>query len=65
MLKFAVIICTKNRANDLDISLNSIFLQTLLPDILLIVDDSNNDATHQMIKKYSFPSKTALIIFIQ
>jgi GT2 family glycosyltransferase len=61
MLKFAVIICTKNRANDLDITLNSIFLQTLLPDILLIVDDSNNDATHQLIKKYSFPSKTALM----
>jgi GT2 family glycosyltransferase len=56
MLKFAVIICTKNRANDLDITLNSVFLQTLLPDIILIVDDSNNDATKQMIKKYSLLS---------
>jgi GT2 family glycosyltransferase len=56
-LKFAVIICTKNRTNDLDITLKSIFLQTLLPDILLIVDDSNNDATEQMIKKYSLLSK--------
>ena len=56
-LKFAVILCTKNRANDLDITLNSVFLQTLLPDNILIIDDSNNDTTEQMIKKYSKLSK--------
>lgn len=52
-LKLAVIICTKNRSADLDITLNSIFFQTLMPDTLLIVDDSNNDATEKITEKYS------------
>jgi GT2 family glycosyltransferase len=51
--KIAVIICTKNRTNDLDITLESIFHQTLLPDSLFIVDDSSNDSTEKIMKKYS------------
>lgn len=60
-LKVAVIICTKNRSNDLDISLNSIFLQTLLPDAVLIIDDSNNDVTEKITKKYSSISPINII----
>jgi glycosyltransferase involved in cell wall biosynthesis len=61
VLKIAVIICTKNRANDLDITLESIFHQTLLPDSLLIVDDSSNDVTEKIMKKYLLLLQTDLV----
>ena len=56
-LKIAVIICTKNRANDLKITLDSLFYQTLLPNSLIIVDDSNDDVTENTIGYNSLQSQ--------
>lgn len=51
-LKFSLIICTKNRAKDLDITLQSVFNQSILPESIIIVDDSENDETNTILKKY-------------
>ena len=53
----SVIICTKNRSADLEITLRSIFQQRLLPDNLVIVDDGIAEETEVILKKFnSFPT---------
>lgn len=51
-LKFSIIICTKNRAKDLDTTLKSVFNQSYLPGTIIIVDDSNNIECNSILKKY-------------
>jgi glycosyltransferase involved in cell wall biosynthesis len=51
-LKFSIIICTKNRAKDLDTTLKSVFNQFNLPDSVIIVDDSHNFECSSILKKY-------------
>jgi glycosyltransferase involved in cell wall biosynthesis len=49
----SIIICTKNRARDLSITLESICLQKYKPNYIIIVDDSNNSETRKVIDEYS------------
>jgi glycosyltransferase involved in cell wall biosynthesis len=48
----SIIICTKNRSADLDISLDSVFSQRILPDTLVIVDDGDAEDTRSILKKF-------------
>lgn len=49
----SIIICTKNRRNDLAITLQSVFLQSHLPDSILIIDDSVMQDTEDLIRECS------------
>lgn len=42
-----VIICTKDRPQDLAEAVRSVFTQTVLPDALVIIDDGNADKTRK------------------
>lgn len=48
----SIIICTKNRSADLDITLDSVFSQHILPDTLLIIDDGDAEDTRSILKKF-------------
>lgn len=56
-MDISVIICTKDRTNDLAKFLDSLGSQTRMPDELIIVDASQNDDTKNMIeqKRNQFP----------
>jgi GT2 family glycosyltransferase len=56
-LHCSLVICTKNRREDLIITLQSVFHQSLLPDALIIVDDSTRDETKKSIEKLTVPDK--------
>jgi len=49
----SIIICTKNRRNDLAITLQSVFLQSHLPDSVIIIDDSVTQDTEDLIRECS------------
>ncbi|MFH1957602.1 MAG: glycosyltransferase [bacterium] len=57
--KTAIIICTKDRLQDLKEYLDSIFIQTVLPNELIIVDSSKNNKTKSFINQieYEVPFK--------
>jgi glycosyltransferase involved in cell wall biosynthesis len=48
----SIIICTKNRSSDLDSTLDSVFLQCILPDTLVIVDDGDAETTRSILRKF-------------
>ena len=52
----SVIICTRNRANDLTNCLKSIIVQTHLPDEVIIVDSSDNELVRTLIKDSRYSS---------
>jgi len=52
MLKLSIIIPTRNRPRDLEALLHSILYQTRFPFEVIIVDDSDNDLTKNLVKKY-------------
>jgi glycosyltransferase involved in cell wall biosynthesis len=60
-LKYSIIICTKNRARDLDTTLKSVFNQFNLPDSVIIVDDSHNFECNIILKKYESLSSVKCI----
>lgn len=51
MVKLSVIICTINRSEDLQETLESIDSQPRLPDELVIVDQSTDDSTERLSKR--------------
>ena len=53
-IKNSVIVCTKNRSNDLTKLICSLCRQTLLPDELIVIDASEDDNTYKILqgKKY-------------
>ncbi len=53
-MKTSLIICTKNRPDDLKECLDSVFQQTELPTEIIIVDSSNSQDSYVMLKKYNF-----------
>ncbi|MGA2161170.1 MAG: glycosyltransferase [Methanoregula sp.] len=57
----SIIICTKNRRNDLEITLQSVFLQSQLPDSIIIVDDSATQETENLVREYSASVPVKLI----
>jgi glycosyltransferase involved in cell wall biosynthesis len=59
-LHCAIVICTKNRREDLIITLQSVFHQSLLPDTMIIVDDSASDETKKSLEKVPVPDKIHL-----
>jgi GT2 family glycosyltransferase len=48
----SIIICTKNRPADLEITLESVFSQRVLPDYLVIIDDGQAGYTRTILKKF-------------
>lgn len=55
-MKFSLIICTYKRPQALFTLLQSVKLQTLYPDAILIVDGSPDDFTEAMLTQHSFPN---------
>jgi glycosyltransferase involved in cell wall biosynthesis len=53
-LKISLVICTKDRVNDLKECLVSVLKQTELPDEIIIVDSSKNQDTFLMLKEEGF-----------
>ncbi|MBC2709803.1 MAG: glycosyltransferase family 2 protein [Desulfosarcina sp.] len=51
-MNISVIICTKNRSQDLKVSLDSIINQSILPDEIIVVDSSTNFDTKLLCKNY-------------
>jgi glycosyltransferase involved in cell wall biosynthesis len=49
----SVIICTKDRPRDLDLTLNSLLTQTHPPDFLIVVDDGKDEDTQELLKSHS------------
>ena len=54
-MKYTIAIVTRNRAKDLKECIESIALQTMQPDQLLIVDNASNDNTKEMVKIFQCP----------
>lgn len=50
-MQVSIVIPTYNRVNDLDECLNSIIIQTILPQEVIIVDDSDNDEIMDLIER--------------
>lgn len=50
-MKTSILIPTYNRIHDLDICLDSIQKQTITPDEIIIIDDSDNNKTEQLIQQ--------------
>ena len=49
----SVIICTRNRSNDLQRCLHSLFQQTCLPAEIIVVDNApSDDSTHCVVKRF-------------
>ena len=55
-MKFTLIVCTYMRPEPLLKLLDSVKLQTLYPNEILIIDGSTNDATEELLKQNSFPN---------
>lgn len=51
-MKLSVCITTYNRAKELDITLDSLYHQTRLPDELIISDDCSPDNTQEIVEKW-------------
>jgi glycosyltransferase involved in cell wall biosynthesis len=52
-LIIAIIICTKNRPRDFEITLDSIYKQIYKQNYIIIVDDSCDDETRDVVDEYS------------
>jgi len=64
-MKVSAIIPTKNRTDDLKECLDTLLMQTLLPDEVIIVDNSTNDETEQYIKDWKNSAGFKLIYIKQ
>lgn len=51
-LSLSVIICTRNRSKDLAKCMNSIMIQTHIPNEIVIVDSSDDKSTRRLIERY-------------
>jgi GT2 family glycosyltransferase len=51
-LDFSIIIPTYNRADDLKCCLDSIIIQTKIPNEIIIIDDSDNEIVEQCLNNY-------------
>lgn len=49
-----IVICTKNRSEDLKKAIDSILAQTVLPDEVIITDASDDNRTQKLIEDYSY-----------
>ena len=64
-MKFSLIICTYQRPQALLQLLQSIQLQTLYPDEILIIDGSLNDKTDNILKQNSFKNLNYYVVSTQ
>ncbi len=55
-MKFSLIICTYNRPKALNLLLESVKEQTLLPDVILIIDGSRDHKTKEALQKSIIPN---------
>jgi len=67
MLSCSIIIPTKNRKDDLQETFKSILKQTVSPKEVIVVDDSDNDLTEDLIEKNRkcFTRKAIPLIYLQ
>lgn len=61
MFKLAIGIPTLNRPNDLDLTLRSILNNTILPNKIIIADQSDNNETFELIKNYKESSNVEFV----
>jgi GT2 family glycosyltransferase len=61
MKKIALVICTRNRANHCKILLENLTLQARLPDLIVIVDSSDDNATGDLASRSELNSSTMLL----
>ena len=52
-LIISIIICTKNRPSDFSITLDSICKQNYKPNYIVVVDDSDDNETREIVDRYS------------
>lgn len=66
-MQVSIIIPTYNRIKEVNETLNSIFIQTILPREIIIVDDSDNDKIENLIeyKKKEFEEKEIILRYIR
>jgi GT2 family glycosyltransferase len=66
-MQVSIIIPTYNRVKDLEETLDSIIIQTILPKEIIIVDDSNNDKIENFIEfeKNEFEGKEILLKYVR
>jgi len=60
-MKTALCISTYNRPDALEICINSTFIQTVLPDEIIIADDGSGEETRQVIEKLTLISPIPII----
>jgi Predicted glycosyltransferases len=53
----SIIICTKDRPRDLELTLSSLRSQTHPPDSLIVIDDSKDEKTCTLLQTHSFSKK--------
>lgn len=62
-MKISVIIPTYNRPDFLLVAIKSLWEQNLLPDEIIIGDDSNNDETERLVEHLLIPNSPVPIIY--
>lgn len=62
-MKISVIIPTYNRPDFLLVAIKSVWEQNLLPDEIIIGDDSNNDETERLVRNMLIPNSPVPIIY--
>jgi len=60
-LKLSLIITTYNRPNSLELTLQSAFNQSILPDEIIIADDGSGEETKKLIERYAAIAPAPLI----
>jgi GT2 family glycosyltransferase len=64
-LESSVVICTRNRADDLAECLRSLGCQTRLPDRLVVVDASDDDATRRCVEGSALGERIAEVRYLR
>ena len=61
MKKIALVICTRNRSKYCKLLLENLKMQERMPDLIVIVDSSENDATSKLVSESELNLRTILV----
>ncbi len=61
-MRTSAVIPTKNRHEDIQFAIESIFSQSMLPDELIVVDQSEDDKTKHVVESYQYPDISLVYI---